>query len=189
MQAILNSSDFGGNNRLLIMRKKTRMISLSALFTALTVTTIYFASIWPTGQIGLAAVASLFTAAAVIETGLFSGISVYTASSVLCLTLIPNRTVAIIYICFFGYYPVVKSLVERLKGTVLQWVIKLFVFNSALAAVWFFLRGLIFEFEGTQHSALYIFVGGSIVFLVFDYGFTKVIMLYINRVAKHTKRI
>jgi len=170
------------------MGKKTRKITLPALFSAITVVILYFASIWPTGQVGLVAVASLFAAAAVIETGLVSGVYVYAVSSALGMLLIPNRVAALIYILFFGYYPIVKSLVERIRGTALQWILKLLVFNVSLAAVWFLFREIVFDFGDSAPGVVIVFLGGSAVFAMFDYGFTKVIWLYINRISKYTHK-
>jgi len=147
---------------------------------------LYIASIWPTGQTGVVAAASLFTAAAVIESGLLSGLYVYTISSLLGMLLIPNRASALLYVLFFGFYPIVKSLIERLDGRVLRWVLKLFVFNAALTVIWLFLKELIFDLGSSAPGALIVFVGGSIVFSLFDYGLTKLIWLYINRVSRFT---
>ena len=173
-----------GIGRIIFMSKNTRTLTLSALFSAFSIIILYFASIWPTGQVGLVAVASLFTAAAVIETGLFSGIYVYIVCSALGLILLPDKTAAFIYVLFFGYYPVIKSLIERIRGTVIQWVLKLLVFNTALTVVFLLFREMIPVTEGSIPGTLIVIVVGSIVFALFDYGFTKLIWLYINQIAK-----
>jgi len=170
------------------MGNKTRKITLSALFSSLTVIMLYIASIWPTGQVGLVAVASLFTAAAVIEAGLVYGISVYILSSILGMLLIPNRVAAIIYVLFFGYYPVVKRLIERTRWRVLQWALKLLVFNAAAALVWFILKELIIGYISDTMSLVIFILGGNIVFVLFDYGFTKVIRFYISRISGLTRK-
>ena len=97
------------------MSKKTRNLTLSALFAAFTVISLYFASIWPTGLFGLVAFSSLFATAAVIDAGLASGISVFLVSSILGMLIIPDKAAPLLYIFFFGYYPVVKSLIERIR--------------------------------------------------------------------------
>jgi hypothetical protein len=169
------------------MGKKTRALCLAALFTALSVAILYFASIWPTGQLGFAAAASLFVAAAVIEIGLGPGLYVYIAGSALCMLLLPNRAAPLLFVSFFGYYPVVKSVIERIRGAVVQWALKLIVFNIALSVIWFLLRGIIFNFGDIELNAIFIYIGGNVVFAVFDYGFSKVLWLYINRVSRFTR--
>ncbi|MCL2392393.1 MAG: hypothetical protein FWC66_07280 [Oscillospiraceae bacterium] len=170
------------------MNKKTRSLTLAALFTALTVVLLYIASLWPTGQLGLVAVASLLVAAAVIESGLSFGIFVFVASSALSLLLIPNRVAALLFIVFLGYYPVLKSLIEQRRGNLLQWALKLAVFNAALTIVWFLMRHLLIGFFGDLPGIWLVYLGGNIVFLFFDYGFTKLIWFYINRISKYINR-
>ncbi|MCL2152918.1 MAG: hypothetical protein FWH57_08180 [Oscillospiraceae bacterium] len=166
------------------MDKKTRNLVLSALFAALTVISLYIASVWPTGLFGLAAFASLFGAAAIIDSGLLSGVYVYIASSIVGLLLLPNKAPSIVYIFMFGYYPVIKSLIERLKSKIAQWTLKLVAFNASLTILWFLFKEMIFNFGNNPPSLVLLYLGGSVVYALFDYGYTKVIWLYINRVSR-----
>jgi len=165
------------------MNKRTRTLTLSALFSALAVVSLYVASVWPTGQLGLAALASLFVAAAVIESGLKRGALVFIVSSALSMLIVPNRVAPLIYILFFGYYPLVKSLIERIRSKAVQWALKLLVFNASLTIVWFLLREFIIGFDRPVPLFL-IYLAGSVVFLIFDYGLSKVIWLYIGYTNK-----
>jgi len=169
------------------MNKKTRRLTLSALFAALTVISLYIASVWPTGLFGLVAFASLFAAATVVEAGILPGLYVYIVSSILGVLLLPNKAAPLLYIFFFGYYPIVKSLIEHINATILQWALKLLVFNASLTVIWFFFKGLIFSFGDNPPDLILLYTGGSAVFALFDYGYTKVIWLYINRVSKYTR--
>ena len=170
------------------MGKRTRTITLSALFSAIAVLILYFASIWPTGQLGLVAAASLLTAAAVIETGLLSGAYVYIVSSVLGMLLVPNRVAALLFVLFFGFYPILKSLIERRGGLVIQWVLKLLVFNVSLTVLWLFFRAFFFSVFVSNSSFLLIYIVGNFVFVLFDYGFTKLVWFYIERVSRLRKK-
>jgi len=170
------------------MNKKTRKITLSALFAALTVIALYIASIWPSGQIALVAFSSIFAAAAVVESGVANGIYVYAVSAALGFLILPNIAVPLLHTLFFGYYPVVKSLIERLRSAVLQWLLKLCVFNAALTVMWFFLREIVFDFGEYMPGAALMYLGGSVIFVLFDYGFTKGIWFYINRISNYMKK-
>jgi len=170
------------------MSKKTRVITLSALFSALAVISLSIASVWPTGQLGLVAVSSLFTAAAVIEAGIAPGIYVFIVSSALGMLILPNKAAPLLYLLFFGYYPVIKSLIERNANKLIQWALKLLVFNAALTAIWFLFRELIIGFATITPGAAILYPGGNIVFVLFDYGYSKVVWFYINRVSKFRAR-
>jgi len=98
--------------------------------------------------------------------------------------MLPNKAAPLLYIFFFGYYPVVKSLIEHINAIVLQWTLKIIVFNISLTVIWFLFSELVFNFGNNPPDLLLLYLGGSAVFALFDYGYTKVIWLYINRVAK-----
>ena len=178
------------------MSIRTRKMTLSALFAALCVISLFVASVWPTGRFGIVAFASLFVAAAVIEGGIGSGVSVFVVSSIIGMLILPNRIAPIIFIVFFGYYPIAKSLIEHIKGAILQWAIKLALFNAVAVAVWLFMREILLETMGNITAfgiefdafPIMLLLLGSIVFIVFDFGFTKLIWFYINHISKLMKR-
>ena len=168
------------------MSRKTRVITLSALFAALSVISLYVASIWPTGRFGLVAFSSLFVAAAVCETGLVSGLYVFIITSALGMLILPDKSAPLLYTLFFGYYPVVKSLVERIRSRVAQWILKLLVFNASLLVIWFFFRTLVFGVDFETVTVLLVYIGCNIIFVIFDYGFSKVIGFYLDRISGRT---
>ena len=160
---------------------------MAALFSALNATFLYFAAVWPTGQLGLVALSSLFVAAAIIESGIAPGIYVFAASCAVGLLIIPYKTPVLLYMLFFGYYPVLKSLIERIGNSFFQWVLKLAVFNASAIAAWFFVKDLFLGFGDIVPGILPLCLGGSAVFALYDFGFTKVIWFYINRVRNKIK--
>ena len=170
------------------MSKKTRTLTLSALLVALSIISLYIASVWPTGRFGLVAFSSLFVAAAVIEDGFAPGIYVYIISSILGMLIVPNRAAPLLYILFFGYYPIIKSLIERRGHIILQWVLKLLVFNVALTVLWLLLREIVFDFGEVLLAPTVLYLAGNVVFALFDYGYSKVIWFYIGRVSMFRRK-
>ena len=166
------------------MSKKTRTITLAALFSALCVVSLFIASVLPTGQLGLTAVASLFVAAAVVETGYGAGISVFIISSILGMLLVPNKTAPLLYLMFFGYYPVYKNLIERINRVILQWILKLIVFNASLTLAFYILGEMFIAFTGRSFGVYMLYIAGNAVFILFDYGYSKVISFYRERIHK-----
>ena len=171
------------------MNKKTRNLTLCALLSSLSVISLYVASVWPTGQIGLTAVAALFVTGAIIESGLLFGVYTYIISSFLAVLIVPNRLTAFLFILFFGYYPILKSLIEQLKHKVLQVIIKLLVFNVSLIIIWLLFNEIFLAALNIEIHILLILLLGNIVFLLYDYGFSKIIWLYINRISKDRKSV
>ena len=165
------------------MNKKTRVLTLSALLAALSLIFLYFASIWPTGRFGFVAVSSLFAAAAVCDVGVIHGFYVYLVCSALGLLFIPERSATFLYILFFGYYPAVKYLIERIRTKLLQWALKLLVFNLALTILWLILKTLVFDMGGYSPGTPVVYAGCNVIFIVFDYGYSKLIRFYTERIS------
>ena len=170
------------------MSKKTRRITLTAVFTALTLVFLYLASILPTVRLGFTAAASLFAVAAVIEAGIVSAFFVFIGSSIIGALLLPDKTAVIIYVLFFGYYPVIKSLAEKSRSMLLNWALKLAVFEAAFTLTWFLFRSLIFNVKVLWMPVIVVYLIGASAFLVFDIGLTRLIGFYIIRISKNTRR-
>lgn len=173
------------------MKNKTGVLTLNALFTAFSVILMYIGTVSPRGSAGFMAAASLFTAAAVIQCGRISGVCVFAASSVIGLLLLPDKTPAMLYVLFLGYYPVIKSMCERLRRPAISWIIKLAVFNAALTAMLIFFRALLMlDFmEKLSGSVLYvsIYLIFNVIFILFDVGLSRLIGLYISRIYNKLK--
>jgi len=170
-----------------LMNRKTRGITLAALFAALAVASLYFASVWPTGQLGLTAFSSLFVTAAIIEAGIIAGINVFVICSVLGLLILPDKGAPLLFVLFFGYYPIIKSLVEKIGSIAIQWILKIVVFNIALSIILIFLREVILDLGEYAPGDIIIYLIGNAVFLLFDYGYSKVIWFYMNRISRYLR--
>jgi hypothetical protein len=154
------------------------------MFTALTLAFLHIAAVVPTGQLGAVAVSSLFTAAAVVEAGPASAACVFAAGCALGTATVANKSIVLLYALFFGYYPIAKCFAERLRRKAAAWIAKLAVFNAALAALWFVSREALTAGGGAKWGAAVVFAAGNAAFVLFDIGLTKLIGLYIHRVAK-----
>jgi hypothetical protein len=170
------------------MDKKTRIITLAALFVAFSVIFLYLGSIIPTIRLGFAAAASLFAIAAVIETGLVSACFVYIGSSVISLLLLPDKAVILIYVLFLGYYPIIKSLAERIRSIILCWTVKVVIFEASFSVIWFLFKRLIFDSKLLETNVIFIYLAGTGAFVVFDIGLTRLIGFYIQRISKNIRK-
>ncbi len=166
--------------------KNTKKLSFAAIIAALAVVILYIAAVLPSAKLALSAVAGIFIAAVLIECGWISALCSFAAASVIALLLLPQRFPAVMFLLFFGYYPLVKSLAEKRKSRVAEWLIKLAVFNIAAAALG---TGLISGFfTGLELPSVplwLIWLAANAVFVVFDFGFSALIAFYLR--AIHSK--
>ena len=59
---------------------------------------------------------------------------VYTAVSILSLAVLPDKECALVYVFFFGYYPIIRSRMDAVSSSALRAVLKFAVFNLGMLA-------------------------------------------------------
>lgn len=164
-------------------------IALGGLLTALSLLLLYLASLAPSGRLGVVALAGLVPALGVISGGLATGFFCYAASGVLGILLLPDKGCALMYLIFLGSYPVLKSLIERLRKLALELVLKLVFFNAVLSVLVFGFSTLLFPFlPQLLQKPLLIYLVGNAVFLVYDFGVSKLLTYYAARIRPATRK-
>lgn len=163
--------------------------ALVGVLAALGVAILYVAALVPSGRQGLAALAGLVNAAAVVSVGLHAGVFCYVSTGLLGLFLSPDKGLAVLYLLFFGLYPLVKCLIERLRKMPLEWVLKLVFFNLILTLSYFlFQRSLLVNLPGEGPILWALYPAASLVFVAYDLGFSRLIALYTARIDKNLRR-
>jgi len=167
------------------MKARTRALALTAISVAGAVVILYMGTAFPTMHLSFAALAAVFVAISVMEGGLRYGIFCFVATAILGLLLVPDRTGVLLYLTFFGAYPLVKSIAERQKSQILGWGIKYVVFFLALTLYMTILRELMLGAIPFADWAIpLVYLAGAAVFLIYDMGMSKLIGLYLMRIYK-----
>lgn len=155
---------------------------------ALAVVILLLSAVLPTGRIALVAIAGLCMVPAVLSCGIPFAAGSFAVSGAAALLLAPIKACAAAYILFFGWYPIVKSPLERIKNRVVELILKLLVFNSALmAAVFLFDRVMFSELDFSQFAgwtAVLLWLAANIVFLLYDFAMSRIIFIYLNKFVK-----
>ena len=167
------------------MRRKTKVLSTGALLTALSLVVMAMTGVLPTMQYTLVAIAGLLPAIMVIRHGLGAGWYVYAATSILAAILLPDKEAAMLYILLFGHYPMLKSLIERLRTRWIQWAAKLGLCNvlvtaALLLARLLFAQGL--DLQELPVGVLFLLV--NVVFILYDIGFSRLIYFFYPRLIR-----
>jgi hypothetical protein len=168
--------------------KKSKKITLCAIFSALSVVIMYIGALFEVLDISMAVIASLLAIVAVIEYGGSAPWMVYGATSILSLIIMPGTT-ALFYALFFGFYPILKEKFEK-KPRVMAWVLKEITFNVSLAIM---CVAAIYLFLGTNNALvdpLYIsivVVLAELVFVLYDVALTRLISLYLVHFRRRFK--
>ena len=130
---------------------KTKKTTLAALLAAMGVALIFLGSVIEVLDLSVAALASFFCIFAVIELGGAYPWLLYAVTSLLSVILMPYTMGGWFYLLFFGYYPILKEKLERLKKPI-AWCLKLVILNVALLI--------------SVVLAYFLFFGQTVIFLI-----------------------
>ena len=141
----------------------------------------------PTGKIALSAVAGLATAAALIECGYLYSVLEFMVAAALGLILAPSKTPAMMFCLLFGWYPIVKSLIEKLKSRAAEYLLKLAVILVVLGVFFVLARLGVGELSLPDTSKLVVAAVAVIGFFAYDLCFSGLVRVYIRRVRGRMK--
>lgn len=169
------------------MSKKSTQIAIGGVFSSLCLLLMFMTGVIPFATYAMPAFAGAMLVAVVAENGRKTATLVYVSVSFLSLFIVPDREAAMIFIVFFGYYPIIKQPIERIGRRVLPFIIKLVLFNTAIVGGFLFtahILGLSEILEGMgdfgRFSIPILLGAGNLVFILYDYILTKYTALYIH---------
>ena len=142
-------------------------------------------TIIPIATYTMPALAGMVLSVVVIENGSSTAAMVYAAVSFLSLFICPDKEAAVLFVGFFGYYPILKGKLEKIRSRALEYAAKFLVFNIAVIAsylVIIYLFGLqgVLEDVGPlgQYSVLALLALGNVVFWIYDVALSRIITAY-----------
>ena len=167
------------------MARKSTQVAIGGVAAALCLLLMFCTGLVPFATYALPALAGVVLIAVVAEMGWRTAMVVYAAVALLSLGIVPDREAAMLFIFFFGYYPVIKGLIQRLPTKVLQLIVKFVLFNVAMILSYMiiiYVLGIpdILESFGDfgKYSALVLLGMGNVVFAVYDFALTNIVDVY-----------
>lgn len=164
--------------------KTSMKVALSGVVCALSVM-VMLLTIIPTLEISLPVLAGILLTVIVLEIGAKWGIAAYVVVALLSLFIAPSVESKVLFIAFFGYYPILKRYIERLRFAGWRWLVKLVVFNVAVVAAYVFLLNATtaiqaedFTFFGVYLPVVLLLVGNG-VFVIYDIALSRLISMYL----------
>lgn len=149
----------------------------------------------------LPALAGLLLMFCVIELDKKWSFGVYTATSFISLLLVPNKEAVVMYVAFFGYYPILKAILESRLPKFLEYLLKFLAFNvSVIAAYAVLIKVLGMPFDElmglteednifTQYAAPVMLFLGNIVFITYDIALTRIVTAYLRVWQKKFRKL
>ncbi len=169
-------------------------VALGGVIAALSILFMLLAGVTSTLVYAIPMITGALLMMLVIEFGVgFAGL-IYVAVSILSLLLLGNKEAAIMYVAFFGYYPILKSILEKHFKGIICWIIKYVIFNIAMILSYFVVtRIFMISFEDIESFGRFalplLLLAGNVLFVMYDVVLTRLVSIYLYRWRKHIKRV
>ena len=165
-------------------RSDTKRLALCGVLAALAVALMFSGGVVPFAAIACPVLASLVLIPVYAETGKKWSVVWFLAVAVLSALIAPEKESAVLF-AFFGYYPMLRKFLNRLRPKALQWIAKLVYCNAAVLAAYalmlfvFRLEALRAEFAQYENYllALLLFMA-NVTFAIYDALIGRLEILY-----------
>lgn len=179
------------------MRKtKSQKIALCGVLSALSVAVLLLGNLLQIGTYAAPMFASFLLLPVLQEYGARYAVLQYLTVSVLGVLLVPDKELALFYALVMGYYPILKTRLDRLHPAALRWAAKLAVFNLATLALYALLLAvfsspaLMEELAGMGGALLAAMLAvGNLAFLLCDRALVGLAMVYRRLLRPKLKRL
>lgn len=173
--------------------KQSSKCAIGGIVAAVSLVLLISVAVIPFLTYALPAVAGALVIFMVVETDKKWAFGVYCTVAILGMLLVPDKEVAVMYLAFFGYYPIFKALIESKLPLVLGWIVKVLTFAGTMAGSYYLMIKLMgITIDETEEFGVWaypILLGmGTVTFVIYDIALTKMITLYIMKWQKHFKR-
>lgn len=175
-------------------------VALGAMLSALSVV-ILMPSAIQAFVYALPPLAGALVAFSVIEMGKKWAFSVYFCTSAVSIMLIANKEAVILYLFFFGYYPILKAFLEEKCKKPIEYILKLAVFNIAIIGAYLtmlYVFGIPFDKlldfgidmgALTKYAHWFMLAAGNVIFIMFDIGLSRWISFYLFAFQKKFRKL
>ncbi len=168
----------------MLLNKKSNYVAVGGICTALSLVMLFVASVFPFCQLAFVFVASVIVGTLIVMFGYKLALCQYAAVAILALFTVPDKSLTMLYVLVVGNYPVIKFVIDRVKNKLLNFAIKLVVFNVYMIAAYMVLVFLLNINMTVEYSIWVLWIGMLAVFYVYDYVYTPFVFKVYNLLNK-----
>lgn len=117
-------------------KKVSYKVSLGGIVSALCLVLMFLTAVFPPLNITLPLFAGMLMTVVAIEVSSSWAWVTYATVAILSFFITPDKEAAIFFTVFFGFYPILKDTLEKIKSKILKWLLKFVVFNIAIVIIY-----------------------------------------------------
>lgn len=171
--------------------KNSKVIAYSGVATALSVVMLFLGSIfWVLGYT-MPLVASLVMIILLDSISQKSALLTFISTSIISFILLNDKECVLLYILFFGYYPLIRDKINDIKPKFLSYLLKFITFNAAMVLTQIlcvYVFGIPFDDMLGKWGIVVFVLCLNFVFVVFDKLYTLLLRLYRIKLKKKVEK-
>lgn len=171
--------------------KNSKVIAYSGVATALSVVMLFLGSIfWVLGYT-MPLVASLVMIILLDSVSQKSALLTFISTSIISFILLNDKECVLLYILFFGYYPLIRDKINDIKPKFLSYLLKFITFNAAMVftqVLCVYVFGIPFDDMLGKWGIVVFVLCLNLVFAVFDKLYTLLLRLYRIKLKKKVEK-
>ncbi|MFR5876687.1 MAG: hypothetical protein ACLUFN_09390 [Eubacterium sp.] len=174
--------------------KKSKQISLCGIITALSVALLFFGTVVWVMAYFMPLITGLLMIILTQNVNKKSAWTVYVSVSIICLLFMPDKECALTYTFFFGFYPIIKDSIDKIKSKILLWLVRLGIFNAGILSsqlICIYIFGIPFDDFLGKYGIVILIVLANAVYLIYEKLIQIVMVIYVkkykNKVSKFLK--
>lgn len=171
--------------------KNSKVIAYSGVATALSVVMLFLGSIvWVLGYT-MPLVASLIMIVLLESVSKKSALLTFVSTSVISFILLNDKECVLLYVLFFGYYPLIRDKLNDIKPKFLSYLLKFINFNAAMVltqVLCVYVFGIPFDDMLGKWGIVVFALCLNLVFIVFDKLYTLLLRLYRIKLKKKVEK-
>lgn len=163
----------------------SRGVVVGGISTALIILCLYGGTVIRTNKIAFMFLATFVSSLPYIGGNISIGILSYVAAAVLGWVIVPNKIYVAVY-ALFGIYPFIKLKSEKFK-LFFEFLLKYLWLNAMLIVYYLLFKNFIYigGFFSSTLGTILLIAAVEVLFLVYDFIFTKFIMFVQDRVFRY----
>lgn len=177
------------------MKNISYRVALGGIVSALCLVTMFLAGIIPALYLVLPMIAGVLMMIIVIEVNLNWAFLTYISVGLLSLFITFDKEAALIFIMFFGHYPIVRFYIQQIKIKPIRQVIKFALFNLCIISFFYvtvYLFGLVQMLEELndfgKYGSVIMLIFANIIFVLYDFNLDICYNLYKKRIMPKFKK-
>ncbi|MDD6344788.1 MAG: hypothetical protein PUA51_00960 [Oscillospiraceae bacterium] len=174
---------------------KAYKTALGGIVSALCLLTMFMTGIFPALSILLPMISGVFMMIIVSEISISWAFLTYIAVSLLSMIVTFDKEAVLLFIMFFGHYPITRFLIDKIPSQTVRFLIKLTVFNICVISFFMlttYIMGLTAFLEEIKGFGKYgipiILAFVNFIFLLYEYNLNIFYELYEKRLRPALKK-